>query len=142
MINVNMAGKIPNGITQNIVNKTVRLAFKLARRPERGNVGVKFADDKEITELNRRYLKKNRPTDVLSFKLEDSLDIKAIDHGDIVIAPAYAKGSADRRGISLQEEIIRLIAHGTLHLLGFDHADDATEAKMFELQEKVVEKVI
>jgi probable rRNA maturation factor len=62
--------------------------------------------------------------------------------GDIAVCVPYAKREAARRGMTLREELLRLIAHGVLHLSGFDHATAKEEEKMFGLQERVVDAII
>jgi probable rRNA maturation factor len=62
--------------------------------------------------------------------------------GDIIIAPSVAREGAKRRAIGLTEELVRLIVHGTLHLMGYDHADAKTEERMFSIQEGIVERVM
>jgi len=77
--------------------------------------------------LNRRYRKKDRPTDVLAFPAEaDGL------LGDIVISLPYAARQAKRRGEPASREIDRLLLHGLLHLLGYDHETDEGEMDTLE----------
>lgn len=143
MITVTMSGTIPRGISSATVTKTVRGVFTKLKKAGKGSVGVRFVSETEIAKLNRAYRKKNRSTDVLSFA-SASPNVSAKepkDYGDIVIASAYAKREASRRSIPFAEEIARLVAHGTLHLLGYDHATEKDEAHMFRLQEAVVDRV-
>jgi probable rRNA maturation factor len=77
--------------------------------------------------LNRRYRRNDRPTDVLAFPAEaDGL------LGDIVISLPYASRQAKRRGEPASREIDRLLLHGLLHLLGYDHETDAGEMDTLE----------
>lgn len=108
-------------------------------------VGVRFVSEKEIQALNKLYRGKNRPTDVLSFE-SGSIPtgqgtMKKMDLGDLVLCPVYAQREARRRKIEAREEYLRLLAHGVLHLCGYDHATEEDELKMFALQERCVEKV-
>jgi len=103
-----------------------RLANKVSRRDQ--VVSVSFVSKKEIRELNRRYRKKNRPTDVLSFGLgEDGM------LGDVIICPSVAKMNAKEYGMEYMEEISRLFVHGLLHLIGYEHGK-----KMFDLQDRIL----
>lgn len=146
MISISISGSLPRQVSKETVTKTVREVFKLVRPKASGNIGLRFVSEDEIQDLNRTYRHKNKPTDVLSFEISKELNVpiaKAdIEFGDIVIAPAYAKREAARRKIDLAEEILRLVAHGTLHLLGFDHADEKSEARMFRLQEEAISKIV
>lgn len=72
--------------------------------------------NKKIAHLNRLYLKKNGPTDVLSFPIDHSLLL-----GDIIVATDIAKKQAKQKKISLRDQSLFLIIHGLLHLLGYDH---------------------
>lgn len=77
--------------------------------------------------LNRRYRRKDRPTDVLAFPAEaDGL------LGDIVISLPYAARQAKRRGEPVSREIDRLLLHGFLHLSGYDHETDEGEMDALE----------
>lgn len=146
MITVTLSGRLPSGLSSFVVTRAVR-SVVLATRPSlKGSVGVRFVTEAVMAKLNHSYRGKNRPTDVLSFTAEAPEKFRiptgvAKELGDIIIAPAYARREAARRGISATEELVRLIVHGTLHLLGYDHATDAQESRMFRLQEKLVEKV-
>lgn len=150
MITVTMSGKAPRGIDRKVLEKTVREVFRAARRKARGEVSVRFVSDREIAALNRRFLGNARPTDVLSFATPNSQLLTSDFHfpssppdwGDILIAPAYARRETERRGIDMKEEIIRLVAHGMLHLLGMDHDTPSKEARLFALQEAVVDKIV
>lgn len=111
-------------------------------------VGVAFMSEAAIQKMNQQYRKKNKPTDVLSFSSQEGLNIvtkdasEPIDLGDLMICPTYAAREAKRRGIDKGEELVRLLVHGTLHLMGFDHADEPSEHRMFRIQESIVEKAM
>lgn len=84
---------------------------------------ILLCDDTEIEALNRRFLDRARPTDVLAFPAGDP--VGAGDYlGDIAISLDTAGRHADRHRRTLEEEVHRLIVHGFLHLLGFDHETD------------------
>ncbi len=85
----------------------------------KGKVAVLITSSAEMHELNRRFRRKNRPTDVLSFP-----SIAAGIAGDIAISCDIARDSSRRLGHSLDLELRVLILHGILHLAGYDHHDD------------------
>lgn len=85
-------------------------------------LSILLTDDEEIHRLNRTYRNRDRPTDVLSFsQREGEFPGPAVVLGDVVISIETAKRQAQERGHSLEGEILELLAHGVLHLLGYDH---------------------
>lgn len=88
-----------------------------------------FCGDRLIAGLNRRWRGKDRPTDVLAFPAEG---VAAGFLGDIVISIPYATRQARRRGESRIREVDRLLLHGYLHLLGYDHETDRGEMEALE----------
>jgi probable rRNA maturation factor len=97
-----------------------------------------FTHDEGITELNRRYLKRDRPTNVLAFPMIDAEqpDLKTSMLGDIVISLDAALRQAQTCGESLEGTVDRLLLHGLLHLLGYDHEGSRQEARRMEEEEK------
>lgn len=120
--------------------------FKTVLQGERqlrlkGQVNLVFVNDARMRELNRQYRGKNRPTDVLSFNLDDPTSNEAI-LGEIYISIPTAVRQASENRFSLTREIVRLACHGLLHLLGYDHERSADDEKiMFERQERYLRKV-
>lgn len=124
---------------------------------EDGEVDLTFVDDEAIHELNREYRGIDRPTDVLSFAMHevtnDELEIiYELDEGeeqgnvpdvlgDIIISVPRAKLQSEEYGHSLERELGFLFVHGFLHLLGYDHQDEASEAEMMGKQEAVLAEV-
>jgi probable rRNA maturation factor len=108
------------------------------------SVSLSFVSETKMKTLNKRYMKKDRPTDVLSFPAS-SLGLEPIKGervmGDLFVCVPYAAREAKRRSIPVREELARLIIHGILHLAGFDHATARDEARMFALQERLIEAV-
>lgn len=90
------------------------------------SAAIAFVTDSEIARLNKTYRKKNKPTDVLSFRAQSAAKRPNKNKflGDIAIAPAVARRYAKKNGRTLESEICILILHGILHLLGYDHETD------------------
>lgn len=86
-----------------------------------GEVSVLLTDDKAIQVLNRRFRKKNKPTDVLSFP---AADLGSGIAGDLAVSLETAARQAASFGHSLREEVKILVLHGVLHLAGYDHEVD------------------
>lgn len=104
------------------------------------SVNIIFVVPDFIQQLNNQYRNINNVTDVLSFNI-DSTELL----GEIYICPKYVKST--RPEIVLKEEVLRLIIHGILHLIGYDHEVELTEEtknteKMFVKQEQILENVL
>ena len=102
-------------------------------------LSVALVDDATIAELNAAYRSKSGPTDVLSFSLVegDHADHRGGMLGDVVISVPAAERQAHELGHGLDEELLRLLIHGVLHLMGFDHEADE-EAREMERREREV----
>ncbi len=97
-------------------------------------------DDEGIRALNARYLGKDHPTDVIAF----SLGTDAHPLGDVYIGADQARRQAEELGVPVNEELVRLAVHGTLHVLGHDHPDgpERMNSPMFQLQERLVRAML
>lgn len=109
-------------------------------------LSVTIVNNQEIQEINRDYRDKDRPTDVISFALEEegegetaiiSDDMPRI-LGDVIISMDKAKEQATDYEHSLERELGFLAVHGFLHLLGYDHMNEADERKMFGRQDEIL----
>ena len=104
---------------------------------------ISFCNDETIQEINRTYRDKNCPTDVITFSLfcDDKNSIiyrKTADLGQIIVSIDTAKRQAKN---SLEEEILTLICHGILHLLGFDHLEKKDYDFIVGVQNKILEEL-
>lgn len=140
------------GLLENILQKAAE-----AEGIEDGEVALTFVNNERIHELNMEYRGIDRPTDVLSFAMNESLEdepeiIYELEEGeeleevpnvlgDIIISVERAQEQADDYGHSLKRELGFLFVHGFLHLLGYDHQDEASEAEMMGKQEAVLAQV-
>ena len=106
-------------------------------------MGLQFCDDAAIAELNGQWRQQPKPTDVLSFAAQEDapepIEGMPIELGDIVISIPTAERQAPEHGHSLQQELLFLASHGLLHLLGWDHPDEAALAAMLSRQEVLVQ---
>jgi len=87
---------------------------------------VTFVDDTYIKDLNKKYKKREYPTDVLCFEISTEVPKKTL-LGDIYISVERAKEQAKEIGDNLDRELARLLIHGILHLLGYEHKDMGTK---------------
>src|SRR5690625_2148614 len=108
---------------------------------------VVFVDNEAMSQLHSEWMGLEGPTDVMSFPM-DELRPGTVQQpaqgllGDIVISPEVAAEHAARGGHSVANEIALLIAHGMLHLLGYDHHDAEEKDEMFRLQNQLLEEFL
>jgi probable rRNA maturation factor len=111
-------------------------------------LSVTFVDNDRIQEINREYRGKDKPTDVISFALEElgegEIQISGANMprvlGDIIISTDKAREQATDYGHSVERELGFLAVHGFLHLLGYDHETEAEEKEMFDLQRSILDE--
>ncbi|NMM51510.1 rRNA maturation RNase YbeY [Paenibacillus aquistagni] len=146
-------------ISPGLIAKLEELLQEAARLESvtEGEVALTFVDNEDIHELNRDYRGIDRPTDVLSFaqhestdeeldilyEVEDESELAQIGDmlGDIIISVERAQEQAEEFGHSIERELGFLFVHGFLHLLGYDHQDEASEKVMMDKQELVLQKI-
>ena len=131
-------------------------AILSAARAETGELSVVLVADRRMRALNRRYRKKDRSTDVLAFPMNErrspapAASVAAKSRlssvpmllGDVVISMQTAKRQATEFGHGLRDEIERLLVHGILHLLGYDHERNARDAAAMARKERAILKAI
>ncbi|WP_153123393.1 rRNA maturation RNase YbeY [Peribacillus tepidiphilus] len=113
---------------------------------EEAELSVTFVDNNRIREINKEYRKKDAPTDVISFALEEmgeeEVGIVGADMprvlGDIIISIERAREQAEEYGHSFDRELGFLALHGLLHLLGYDHMTEEEEKIMFSKQKDIL----
>lgn len=101
-------------------------------------LSVLLTDDTEIHRLNREHRQKDKPTDVLAFAMDESVPDPAGILGDVVISLDTADRQARSRRRPLIEEVRFLLAHGVLHLIGYDHAEPEEKREMVAMTRKLV----
>src|SRR6476661_6187458 len=109
-----ITGASPRSVSAAQLQRFARRAQTLAR--VKGEVDILIAGNERLRDLNRRFRRKNKPTDVLSFPRPSG--------GDIAISGQIARENAQRYGHSLANELKILVLHGMLHLAGYDHESD------------------
>jgi rRNA maturation RNase YbeY len=122
-----------------LIEEGVRRALAAEGRSDT-EVSVALLGDVDIRELNRRYLGKDAPTDVLAFTLGEGSDVV----GDVYVGVEQARRQADELDVPVREELARLAIHGTLHVLGHDHPEgpERTSSDMFALQERILGELL
>lgn len=131
-----------------VCKKVLKLLFK---KENFGSVslGIVFVDGGTIRKLNKKFRKKDKITDVLSFpELEKGgfskiKDKEKVELGEVVICLDKAKKQAKHFGNTFEEEVLRLLVHGILHLFGYEHegVSKAVAKKMFEAEENILKHI-
>jgi probable rRNA maturation factor len=109
---------------------------------EKCEFNIIIVDNEKIHEINKEYRNIDRETDVISFALEDEMDVEYVDFrllGDIYISHDRVISQAKEYGHSELREICFLATHGILHLLGYDHMEPEDEKEMFKLQNELLD---
>jgi probable rRNA maturation factor len=103
-------------------------------------ISLTLVDDDAIRRLNQEYFRRDAPTDVIAFALHDPGEPIL---GDVYVGYDQAVSQAAELGVSLEEELLRLVVHGTLHLLGYEHpeGEERSRSEMFRIQEEIVDRL-
>lgn len=111
----------------------------------KGEVSILLVAPGAIRRLNRQYRGRDSVTDVLAFPIDEEAgdDLPGVPRmlGDVVVCLEQARAQADELGHSPAEELTTLLAHGTLHLLGYDHEADTDEGRMFARQDELLDRL-
>ncbi len=142
MTNVEVTGEaVPRFSKREIASFTRQVLLALEKldklEEEITEVSIAFIDDDAMKELNQKFRKKARTTDVLTFPADDSYNEPSATGrplGDIVISVDQARRQAADEKHSLSTEIRYLVVHGVLHALGYDHETDRGEMNMLEME--------
>ena len=128
------------GVSEDLLRSAVDLVLREAGVSD-GEISLALLDDQAIRELNRTYLGRDRPTDVIAFALHEEGESVL---GDIYVGHEQAVRQAGDLAVPLIEELVRLAIHGTLHVLGHDHpeTDARFDSDMFRLQERLVRDLL
>lgn len=110
---------------------------QIAAGPRAVELSMRLASDQEVHVLNRQWRGKDKPTNVLSFPMAEAADFDGAGEpgpelmlGDIILARGVCAAEAEAKSIPFDRHAAHLIIHGTLHLLGYDHLDDAAATDM------------
>ena len=106
--------------------------------PPDSEVSVSLVDDGQIRELNRRYLDRDKPTNVLAFSMREGAFVSLHPQllGDVVISVDTARRQSNRFGLKEMEMVILLMIHGILHLLGYEHEGTKKGSNEMALKQK------
>lgn len=125
------------------LRKVVRTTLRLAPCPEDAEVCLTLTNDCIMRHLNLHYRDQDRPTDVLAFALEEGQAMQLPPGmprqlGDVVVSVETTLRQAYEHASSPESELAWVICHGVLHLLGYDHQDEAQLRRMREREQAVL----
>ena len=125
-----------------LLERAARITLDLESAPIDADLTIVLTDDAQLHELNLEYLGVDAPTDVLSFPASESDPETGIPYlGDILISIPRAAQQAQAAGHSVEAEVQLLVVHGTLHLLGHDHAEAEEKTRMWNAQAEVMSRL-
>jgi probable rRNA maturation factor len=125
-----------------LLERAARITLDLESAPVDADLTIVLTDDAQLHELNLEYLGVDAPTDVLSFPASESDPETGLPYlGDILISIPRAAQQAQAAGHSVEAEVQLLVVHGTLHLLGHDHAEVEEKTRMWNAQAEVMSRL-
>ena len=132
-----------NNLTRSFIDKNLlkKVAEKVLRgeNRQRDSLSIVLAGLKRMKDLNRKYRKESKPTDVLSFNFSEELLMGEL--GEIIICPDLVKKNAERYESTFKRELVRVLIHGILHLLGYNHKKPEEAQKMEKRQNHYLSKL-
>ena len=133
---VEIANLTNNPVDEEFLKKVAEKVLKEENR--KGNLSVAFIKPKEMRKLNKKYRKKDKVTDVLSFSNVSSFKFQVSESelGEIVICLQKVKENAKRFNSTFKKELVQVLIHGILHLLGYDHEKGELGAKKMEKKQQ------
>lgn len=129
----------PSARKPSLIVAACRKALQSEKASLTGELNVIFFDRQKMRELNKRYLNHSHDTDVIAFNYD--ADAPGSPFGDVYVSAYQAKIQAKELGHPLLREILTLVIHGTLHLLGHDDSTPRKKAVMFAKQDEIIRKV-
>jgi len=118
------------------VEKLARKILSEKSLNDKAIISIIFCDNKTLNNFKIKYFDEDVFTDIVTFKIEDKPFLEA----ELYISTEMAIENAKEFKVSLDNEIIRLVSHGILHLIGYDDNNNSLSKKMFSVQEEIVEK--
>lgn len=126
------------------ISELARWVLDEMRVHPQAELSIVLLDEAAMETLHLEWMDLPGPTDVMSFPMDELRPTPVNEEprpgmlGDIVVCPQVAQEQAHRSGHATEEEILLLVTHGILHLLGYDHAEDDERKEMFDLQRRLL----
>jgi len=131
-------------IDLNVFKKIAEVVLKEERAG--GDLSIVLVESDKIKEFNRKYRNEDFPTDVLSFGQFNDLNFilpgEKKNQGEIILCPEQIKNNAEKLRIIFKKELINVLIHGILHVLGYFHEEPEESIKMFDKQKYYLEKCL
>ncbi len=124
--------------SSNMIEKVVTTSCAIAQGITQPILCVRFAADKDVQALNAQWREQDKVTDVLSFAMQEEDIDETQSLGDIILAAPFVAQEAQKLGLDIDAHSYHLIAHGTLHLLGYDHMEDEQAEQMQQLEHTIM----
>ncbi|MGE5376978.1 MAG: rRNA maturation RNase YbeY [Bacteroidota bacterium] len=127
---------------EELLERAARAVLEHEAESQDAELSIVLTDNAHLQELNLNYLGIDAPTDVLSFPASETDPESGSRYiGDILISVPRAQSQADAAGHPLESEVQLLVVHGTLHLLGHDHAEPKEKSRMWKAQAEVLDSL-
>lgn len=136
---IDILNKTKTNIQTALVRRAGELVLKKYKKSQ-ADVSIVFIGDSLMRKMNRAWRKKDKVTDVLSFRSEDSIGPSDNSLGEIFIDYAQIKRQALKMKHSIKYELVFIVVHGFLHLLGYDDKTESESKKMLKLGEDIIAK--
>ena len=142
MITVEIPERTSSQVNPSWIEHAVAATLAHLSVPDDTSLTVVVTDDQTIQDLNLRFRNIDAPTDVLSFPAGYTDPESGRKYlGDVIVSHPQAVIQAKQRAHPVEHELQLLVIHGTLHLLGYDHAEDSQKARMWTLQAEILKQL-
>jgi probable rRNA maturation factor len=142
MVNLQVKHNVMLPMDRSILRRAAELTLEFTQKNKQSGLTIVIGNDALIQKLNQQYRQVDAPTDVLSFPSgEVDSDTGDLYLGDVIISLPRAQEQAFTQGHPLADELQLLVVHGTLHLLGYDHAKVVDKKEMQDTQDKIMSQL-
>lgn len=126
-----------------MIRRKIRIILNALGHPE-GELSILFVDDAQIAAMNARFLKRQGPTNVIAFPMQEGRTAGPDPDllGDVVVSVDTAEREAMIANLDFEERLVQLLVHGILHLCGYDHERDAVGARRMAAKSRQLLKLI
>jgi probable rRNA maturation factor len=142
MVNLQVKHNVMLPMDRSILRRAAELTLEFTQKNKQSGLTIVIGNDALIQKLNQQYRQVDAPTDVLSFPSgEVDSDTGDLYLGDVIISLPRAREQSFTQGHPLADELQLLVVHGTLHLLGYDHAKVVDKKEMQDTQDKIMSQL-
>jgi probable rRNA maturation factor len=132
--------QVDSAVRESEILNIVKIARSIVKKIT-GEIEINIIGDELMKSLNKKYRKKNKTTDVLSFAWSEDGIIQSETLGQIYISLPQIKRQAKENRVKEKDEFNKILTHGLLHLAGYDHQTDMEEKKMRNIEKKIIENL-